>query len=313
MAEYSDTRQAASLSYTRRFGSHLPTATLSWSHESDYRSTGFSLVDAWDLFGGRSILRLGAGTSSDQINPATMNVQFSKNSLSLLVGWTQVLGPRDLIDFSLGVDRLNGYLTDPYKLVTVPGTDPNAPAGSTMAVGEIRPDSRNRMTAVVKYGHYFLSHSAMKASYRYYWDDWSVKAHMLDLTFDQRMGRRWILTPRLRYYRQGSASFFAYDFQSSQPNMSSDYRLSSFWSWLAGIGLTLELNDHVSFNLAATYLDQTGIDRIRPKRTAQPLLFSRAGAMLEEDDGGEGGGSPGLISPADLTTLTGTLGFTVKF
>ncbi|HET6373536.1 MAG TPA: DUF3570 domain-containing protein, partial [Candidatus Polarisedimenticolia bacterium] len=147
MANYSDTRQAASLTYTNRFGSHLPAVTLSWSRESDYSSNGLSLVDGWDLFGGRSTLHLGVGATQDRIEPVTLTDSFSKKSVSFSAGWTQVLGPRDLLDLSFGVDRLNGYLTDPYKLVTVGG----------VAMPEARPETRLRRTAVLKYGHYFMA------------------------------------------------------------------------------------------------------------------------------------------------------------
>ncbi|HET6372274.1 MAG TPA: hypothetical protein VFG76_03140, partial [Candidatus Polarisedimenticolia bacterium] len=113
---------------------------------------------------------------------------------------------------------------------------------------------------------------------------------------------------------QGSASFFGYQFDTPEREMSSDYRLSSFWSWLGGLGLTMEINDRVSVNFAASYLDQTGIDRVRPIRLPAVPLPSPTGALLEaevEDD--EGVGRPDLISPADMTTLTGTLGFSIKF
>lgn len=306
-AMYSDTRQAATLSYQKRLGAHLPSVALSYSHESDYRSNGLSLIDSWDLFAGRSTLHFGVGTTQDLINPVNMTEQFDKESLSFSAGWTQVLGPRDLLDVSFGLDQLSGYLTDPYKLVTINGA----------AVAEVRPDARDRKSALLKYGHYFLSRGAIKTSYRYYWDDWAVKAHTLDVSFDQHIGSRWIVSPRLRYYEQGSASFFSYEFEAPQEFMSSDYRLSSFWSWQAGLGATVQLNDAVSLNMAVTYLEQTGIDRVRPTMApVTPLLGPRVLALAEEeedDDEGEEDATPGEVSAADLITWTGTLGLLIRF
>ena len=303
MAEYSDTRQAITLSYSRRFGSHLPSVALSYSKESDYLARGFSLVDSWDLFGGRATLHAGVGMSRDVIEPVDTGNSFSKESLSFSAGWTQVLGPRDLLDFSIGLDRLDGYLNDPYKLVTADG----------VASPENRPQSRSRKSAVIKYGHYFLSRGALKTSYRYYWDDWSVDSHTIDLSYDQRIGRRFIVTPRLRYYRQGAAEFFGYEFATSQPFMTSDYRLSSFWSWLAGIGLTVELNDRLSFNIAAAYQNQTGLDRVTPRSAVVPTLLRTAGSLDGSEEDEESEGVTGTVSAADLKTITGTLGFTIKF
>jgi hypothetical protein len=299
--DYNDTREALSATYSRRFGSHLPSVTLSYSHESDYLSRGAALAESWDLFGGRSTLHFGVGGTSDIIEPVTINDQFTKKSLSFAAGWTQVMGPRDLLDISLGLENYDGYLTDPYKLVTVGAT----------AFSEVRPDTRSRKTAVLKYGHYFLSRSALKTSYRYYQDDWDIKSQTVDLTWDKRIGRRFILSPRLRYYQQGEASFFAYQFDSPQQYMSSDYRLSSFWSWLGGIGFTVEVNDSFSFNLSAAYQDQTGNDRVKPSAAVPLPLAMRSSLLEEEDEEGEGGG--GSLSAADLQTITATFGFSIKF
>jgi len=254
------------------------------------------------------------GATSDKIDPVGTDDHFSKRSRSLVIGWTQVLGARDLCDISLGIDALSGYLTDPYKVVPV------ASAAGLVNVPEIQPDSRSRKSAIFKYGHYFLSRTALKTSYRYYWDDWSINAHTLDLSLDQRMGRNLILTPRLRYYRQGNADFFAYEFSSPGAYMSSDYRVSSFWSWLAGVGLTVEVSDGWSFNLAGTYTDQTGLDRLQGTATAvagPQLGVRRSSRILGEGEGEDGedegeGGSPS-ISPADMKVLSFTAGFSFKF
>ena len=302
MAEYKDTRQAASLSYGKRFGSHLPSVDLSYSKESDYLSRGVSLVDSWDLFGKRSTFHVGAGILRDNISPANMTEEFTKKSLSLSAGWTQILGPRDLLDFSYGLTKLDGYLTDPYKLVTV----------GTTAIPEVRPDTRSRNSAVLKYGHYYLSRSALKTSYRYYWDDWSLKAHTLEMSWDKRIGRNLVLSPRLRYYRQGAASFFAFEFSAPETTMSADYRLSSFWSWLAGIGFRVDLSDSVALTMEATYQDQTGLDRVTP-RTTTPVLLSPSGQPIRLEEDGEGEGGPPSLSAADLQTVTATLGFSFKF
>lgn len=298
MAQYTDTRQAASLSYSRRIGSSLPSIELSHSRESDYLSRGVSLGESIDLFGQRSTLHLGVGGTRDVIDPVNLPGRFDKKGRSYSAGWTQILGPRDLLDVSLGLTKLSGYLTDPYKVVPV-GTD---------TLPEIRPDSRARKTVVLKYGHGFLSRGALKATYRWYGDDWSIRAHTIELVHDQHVGRRLIVTPRLRFYTQNSASFFAWEFAAPQNAMSSDYRLAGFDSWLGGLGMTYQLTDNLSVNVAASYQRQTGTDRLTPRRTAPPALAS---AVLEEGEEGEGGTR--TVSPADLTTITATAGFSFRF
>lgn len=303
LADYKDTRRAIGASYSQRFGSHLPSIDLSYSRENDYLSRGLSLVDSWDLNGGRSTFHFGAGLTRDRIDPVGLTESFKKDSFSLAAGWTQVIGPRDLVDVSLGLTDFSGYLTDPYKRVTVAGV--SAP--------ENRPDSRSRKTFVVKYGHYFMVHSALKTTYRYYWDDWSVKAHTLEFSYDQHIGERLIVTPRVRYYRQSHASFFAYEFDTPQEFISSDYRLSSFWSWLAGVGFQLKLTDNLSFNMDAGYQKQTGLDRAKAVTALTPVVAPAGGRVTFAEEGEEGGGSPGSLSAADLTTVTATIGFSFRF
>jgi hypothetical protein len=305
MVEYSDTRRAATASYSLRMGSHLPAVSLSFSDESDYLSRGGSISDAWDLFGQRSTLHVGLGITRDRIEPVNMRERFTKDGLSASIGWTQVLGARDLIDISYGLESLDGYLTDPYKSVSVPTIVDGVP--TLVARIENRPDSRRRNSVVFKYGHYFLSRGATKLSYRYYWDDWKVDAHTLEMSHDQRIGRRFILTPRVRFHTQDGADFFSYEYDEAQTYMSSDYRLSAFWSWLAGIGFSVEIGDHVSFSLAAAYQDQIGIDAVTPAQMIVPA------AALEEEDEDEDEGGPGDISPADMQVLTAIAGLSFKF
>ncbi len=304
MAEYRDHRKATILSYSNRIGPHIPSVDLSYSRESDYLSKGVSLVDSWDLFGKRSTFHFGAGILRDNVLPVHTNDNFPKKSLSLSAGWTQVMGPRDLLDFSFGVIKLNGYLTEPYKVVPV------VSLGTT--VHEIRPDTRMRNSAVVKYGHYFLSKTAVKISYRYYWDDWSLKAHTLEVGWDRRFGDRFIVSPRLRFYQQGAASFFAYQFDTPQTYMSSDYRLSAFWSWLLGLGFRWDITETFALVLDTSFTSQTGTDRVTPISTAVPLFHLVPGSIvLDQED--TGGGGPTSVSAADLQTTTVTVGFSIKF
>jgi len=296
MAQYTDTRLAATVSYERRLGAHLPSVDLSYSRESDYLSRGVAASDSWTLFGGRSTLHFGAGITRDIVEPVNMTESFDKSSDSISAGWTQIFGPRDLFDVSLSLTNLKGYLNDPYKVV---------PIGDT-TVPEVRPDSRSRRAVVFKYGHHFLSRGALKVSYRWYGDDWSVRANTLDLVYDQRIGSRWILTPTLRLYSQGAAAFYAFEFATPQTYMTSDYRLSEFWSWQGGLGASYAMTPQFSWNVAAQFLQQTGLDRVVPHTTGTPPPELR-----EEGEEGEGGGR--TLSPADLEQLTVTVGVSYRF
>lgn len=297
-APFSDTRKAATLSYQRRFGDHLPSVELSYSRERDYSSTGIGFTDSIDLFGGQSTLRFGAGKSDAQVKLLATGEQFDNTRASAILGWTQIVGARDIVDVSLSYDKLDGFLSDPYKVVEV---------GGVLAPDQ-RPGTRARWSFIVKYGHAFFAQASLRTSYRYYRDDWGIVAHTLDARWAQRLGGRWIVTPRLRFHTQSSADFFAFFFDKPAAAMSGDYRLSSLNSWLAGVALSYAVSEQFSVSTAVTLLDQTGRDRVNPRITGTPE--EERYELLENESAG---GTIPSVSAADLQAVSLTLGLHYRF
>lgn len=300
MANYVDTRKSIAASYARKFGANLPSVDLSYSKENDYLARGAGLTDAWTMARGRGTLHFGLAISRDVVTPSTTGVSHPKSSNAFALGWSWIISEKDLFDISASLTNLSGYLTDPYKIV---------PVGTT-TVPEIRPDARTRYVVDFKYGHFFVDQNgALKLNYRYYWDDWSIGANTFELTYDQRVGTDWIVAPMLRLYTQSHASFFSYQFAAVQPYMSADYRLSAFDSILGGLTVSYNIRRDLVLSVGVTYQDQQGRDRVTPTPAAAPppLRFSPSG----ED--GEGGGSTGTVSAADMTVITATVGISWRY
>jgi len=297
--EYQDTRKSITGSYERKFGSHLPSVDLSYSKENDYLARGVGLSDAWTVAKGRGTLHFGAAASRDVVTPVTTGVAHDKASNSYALGWSFILGPRDLLDVSASLAQLSGYLDDPYKVV---------PIGTTLTVPEHRPGTRSCYAALFKYGHSFSGAGALKTTYRYYWDDWSLDAHTLELLYDQRLGAKWTVSPMLRLYTQSHASFFGYTFAAPQTYMSADYRLSAFRSVLGGLTISWSPKPSLVLSLGATYQDQQGTDRVVPSAAPAPVR-----GTLEGGDDGEGGTALTTVSAADMTVLTGTFGISWRY
>jgi hypothetical protein len=296
---YKDTRKSATLSYGRKFGPHLPSVDLSYSKENDYLARSAGLSDAWTLAHGRGTLHFGASLSRDVVTPVTTGVNLDKRSQAFALGFSWIVGERDLLDVSGSLTQLSGYLTDPYKIVPIgTGTAP-----------EQRPDARSRRALLFKYGHYFVdADGGLKTTFRYYWDDWAIRAYTLDLVYDQHIASNWIVTPELRFYSQGSASFFAYEFAAPQAYMSSDYRLSAFDNILGGLTLSYRFPRQLTVSVGATYQSQRGRDRVVPRSAAPPPALAPS-----DDDGSPGSSSPGLVSSADMTTITWTFGLSWRY
>ncbi len=258
-AEYQDTRKSVGLTYGRRFGANLPSVNLAYAQENDYTARGLGLSDSWTLVGGRATLHFGAALSRDTVSPVSgpdVGQHLPKNTNGFSIGWSWIFGERDLADISVSLMNLSGYLNDPYKIVPIGGNDSAATAPDS------RPSTRSRRAVVAKYSHSFGWDASVNFLYRYYGDDWSVHANTLDVTYNQKLGEDWIVSPEIRLYTQTGAYFFGNRFLVVQPYMSADYRLSPFGSFLGGLTLTHRLQDSLSANVGVTFLSQHGRDRI---------------------------------------------------
>ena len=298
-SSYQDTRKSVGLSWGRRFGANLPTVDLTYAKENDYTAKGIGFSDAWTLMGGRATLHFGAAFSRDTVspvpnpvsNPTGANLNYPKNTNGFSLGWTWILGERDLADISFSLMNLSGYLNDPYKVVTIGPTD------ASQTLPDSRPSTRSRRAAVAKYSHYFLWGASVNVLYRYYGDDWSVHANTLDVTYNQRIDTDWIVSPEIRLYTQTGAYFFANRFLVPQPYMSADYRLSPFGSVMGGLTLSRNIAAGLSANVGATFLTQHGRDRV----------------TLVAPPAEEGRTRTSSVSAADMNVATMTFGLTLLY
>ncbi|MEQ1768075.1 MAG: DUF3570 domain-containing protein, partial [Methylotenera sp.] len=159
---------------------------------------------------------------------------------------TQVLNKNAQIETSIGYTRSTGYLSNPYKVVEVAFIDPDqqflptdAPIGSVQvqvnSLLENRPEERNQGTLDVRYvQHIETTDAALHLNYRYYQDDWNIKAHTLEADWAQPLGNGWTVTPRIRYYSQEAADFytpFIVTNQALTPNVIDPVKGQAYVDW----------------------------------------------------------------------------------
>ena len=153
----------------------------------------------------------------------------SKTVGDLVVGVTQVLGERTIGQINYSLSRSSGYLTDPYKLLSVvdPVTGEPVPGPSGLLyLYESRPDQRTKHSLYAEIRHLF-TRDLVDASYRFMTDDWGVQSHTADLRYRFRLSR-FYLEPHLRYYTQTAADFYRavlFNGDSLPDHASADYRL----------------------------------------------------------------------------------------
>ena len=191
-------------------------------------------------------------------------------------GVTQVLNKSALIEGSVSYTNSNGYMANPYKAVEMLFVDPSKiPDGdgkisaTLRAFLENRPESRQQWTENLRYvQHIDTLDAALHLDYRFYHDDWGIQAHTISGDWIQPLGEGWSITPRVRYYSQNAADFYASYFVSKQSekydpkllpqNYSSDARLSGYGALSGGVTVTKKFAKGLEIQAGAEYYTHEG-------------------------------------------------------
>jgi len=252
--EYDFNSLAASATYAQDSSDRNRTYTVGLGYTSD----------TWDPVGGKNpeltYMRIGG---TDQNGKGGTD---SKTTTDFMLGLTQVINRSTIMQFNLGFSNSSGYLTDPYRFISVlesDGTltpDSNIPTDARPYLYEKRPDTRSRNTFFWRTVHH-LNEDVVNVSYRYFTDDWGINSHTLDFRYRYELGGSHYLQPHLRYYTQSSADFFAnYLLESNVATtdfISADYRLSEFVGTTIGLKYGFEIDKNSEFTIRTEFMNQT--------------------------------------------------------
>jgi hypothetical protein len=171
----------------------------------------------------------------------------SKNVLDVLLGVTQVIGRHTVLRMNFSYSDSSGYLTDPYKILSIVDPVTGELIGRTPAPGasgptgvyrfESRPDSRRKQGLYTEVRHDF-SGKVLQLGYRYSTDDWEVDSHTLESRLRLPLGESGYLEPHVRYYNQSAASFYRYSLADVNPLpefATADARLSDMSAVTVGL------------------------------------------------------------------------------
>lgn len=255
------------------------------SSEYDFQSISFNGEWAKDFNQKNSTLSIGASIGSDQYDPeGKIPVAFSSmvvdegqfasrddfwtafdatrgdssdtiTTAELLLGWTQVVNRKMLMQFNYGFANTDGYLTDPFKILSV--VDNN---GSTQdLVYENRPDSKTQHS-IFGMMKYHLDESVFDISYRYLTNDWEISSHTIDAhwLFFADEGSFW--QPHIRFYQQDAAEFYTPFLAESSPLpafASADYRVGEMTAMTLGLKYGFQMDDGDRAEIRLEYYKQT--------------------------------------------------------
>ncbi len=272
-------RKAWNIDLAKQFTGVNLSGGFAVSRESDYVSYGWSLNSLTDFNQKNTTLLVGvAGTDDDvKVYDRAGFPYLKKRSHDVIAGVTQLLDSQTSVTFNVTYGRATGYLADQYKLVTksieiVPGLF------LPMTPHENRPDHRDKWVALAAVNHTFAElNGAIDASYRFYHDTFGTDAHTLETAWFQKIGKRFVLSPNVRFYEQSAANFYYYDLNKTSiipttsgppspkgPFYSSDFRLSHFRATTLGLKGIWTITDHVQVDAAVSSYKQHGRDGVTP-------------------------------------------------
>jgi hypothetical protein len=249
------------------------------SMEFDYLAFGAGGSLAWDLNRGNTTLLGGVNLEYNRVHPvgntpvpfASMQpagtpqprdvASVSKIGEEFSLGVTQVIDRYSLAQLRLTTSHFSGYLTDPYKILSVVDDQNSATLGQTVDyVFEHRPDSRTMKSIYLAYRRAF-DDDVLDLGYRRYQDSWSISSDTVELGYRFGYPGRKFFKPFLRLYSQGQADFYRHSLTTSEPTpsyASADFRLASFDAITLSIELGRDLDEDRVESLSLEYYVQEG-------------------------------------------------------
>ena len=177
-----------------------------------------------------------------------------KTTADIMLGFTQVINRRMLMQFNYSYSKVDGYLSDPFKVLSL--LDSNGYAQDYLY--ESRPDSRVKQSLFAQTKYHF-EQNVIDVSYRYMWDDWEIDSHTIDSKLRVPLSSTSYLEPHLRFYQQTAADFYRPFLMQSNPMpmfASADYRIGEMSAYTVGLKYGMKLSDGNDLSFRLEYYRQ---------------------------------------------------------
>ncbi|MCF6234884.1 MAG: DUF3570 domain-containing protein [Gammaproteobacteria bacterium] len=252
LVEFNDTRVGIDVGWVHR---HSRTFKMNYgasvSLESDYESYGGSLIFDKETSNRNLTFSAGIAGAYDTISqrsgqtPKPMgdvqensgNPEFfgkgNKRSYEALLGISSITNRRTVTQLNYTISSTEGYMTDPYKLISM--TDSGGVEEKRYY--ESRPENRLQQTLYSALVHQLKNKNTIHLSYRFYLDDWDITSHTFDYKHRIKFTKNYYLEPHIRLYTQTAADIFQSSLDNNQPlpeYASADYRLDEINSVTLG-------------------------------------------------------------------------------
>jgi hypothetical protein len=210
------------------------TLGLANSSEPDYKASTASLDVSQEVFGGMTTVSLGFTRGADKVlkhgDPLFSD---TAKHWQYRLGATQILTPRWLMSANVEAISDDGFLGSPYRVARVFGA----------AVPERNPRTRSsraiKLRSITDVGSE-STRAAVRAEYRYFWDNWDIRAHTAEAGYSRYVQAGWLAEGFTRFYTQRHALFYSDNATTETTYVSRNRQLSSFHSVALGLKLSRE-------------------------------------------------------------------------
>jgi hypothetical protein len=245
------------------------------SDEPDYISRSYAVQYSYKLAAETLIVTSGFSLQDDSVYDDPNGIWVDKKTPSISAGLTRILDKFTSISINLSYSWPSGFLNDSYKRTPVDLQ------GTILLEPENRPDKRKIFIFYSELSRYLESlKTGIHLNYRYFQDDHDLSGHTFEIEGVRRLGEKWMLSPRYRFYTQNQASFYSAEIRKTEffntymtspnpligPFYSADHRLSTFDSHTLGLKASCFLNDSIHLDLSYDRYLTEGRDGITDNR-----------------------------------------------
>ncbi len=221
-------------------------ANLSYSTEWDYQSYGANLSFAQASKDNNTEVALKIGAFFDtwevilpvELRPNIDQKYKPRNSFNASLSVSQVVNKRLQLMAVIEPAYQEGLLSTPYHRVYF--TD------GTLKLEKL-PGTRLKLPVGLRASYFLGDRFVFRSFYRYYQDDWGMKAHTLSMEIPVKITSFLSVTPHYRFNSQSAVKYFQpfKTHQLSEAFYSSDYDISGFNSAFWGAGIRIAPPDGV--------------------------------------------------------------------
>ncbi|MGI4873816.1 MAG: DUF3570 domain-containing protein [Janthinobacterium lividum] len=249
-----DLRYHADFGLSRTLADKLTTLGVGLGVSKEYDYLSFNLLASWARTSpdGNRQLSVSGQAFLDQIKlitPAELRVGGTRNhnygsdsrqSFTLSVVYAQVFSKR--LQASLSVEPVvqRGLLSTPFQRVYFFDSSPALGTAGALgtALAEVLPRLRLKYPASLRLTYYATDLVQLRGFYRFYTDNFGIRAHTLELEAPVKVSAFFTLYPFYRYHTQTAADYFAPYLAHSVTDefYTSDYDLSAFSANKVGLG-----------------------------------------------------------------------------